>query len=134
GGEKARLLMGLATFEGPHLLILDEPTNPLDIDSREALVQALNDFPGAVILISHDRHLLEATVDRLWLVANGTVKPFEGDLEDYRGLVLAGPAAEKPRRAARRREGPAKGGDTATARERVRQIQAAMDKLHAIIA
>ncbi len=65
GGEKARLLMGLATFGGPHLLILDELTNHLDIDSREALVQALNDFPGAVILISHDRYLLDACVDRL---------------------------------------------------------------------
>jgi ATP-binding cassette subfamily F protein 3 len=75
GGEKARLLMGLATFGGPHLLILDEPTNHLDIDSREALVQALNEYPGAVMLISHDRYLIEACVDRLWLVANGTVKP-----------------------------------------------------------
>jgi ABC-type multidrug transport system ATPase subunit len=82
GGEKARLLMGLAAFDGPHLLILDEPTNHLDIDSREALVEALNDFPGAVILISHDRHLLEATADRLWLVKDGTVKPFDGDMDN----------------------------------------------------
>ena len=95
GGEKARLLMGLATFGGPHLLILDEPTNHLDIDSRQALVQALNDYPGAVILISHDRYLLEACVDKLWLVGNGTVKPFEGDMEDYRRLVLAKPTTEK---------------------------------------
>ena len=90
GGEKARLLMGLAAFEGPNLLILDEPTNHLDIDSREALVEALNDFPGAVILISHDQHLVEATVDRLWLVHEGTVKPFEGDLDEYKQLVLNG--------------------------------------------
>ena len=89
GGEKARLLLGLATFRGPHLLILDEPTNHLDIDSREALVEALNDYPGAVILISHDRHLIEACADRLWLVANGTVKPFDGDLDDYRRTLLA---------------------------------------------
>ena len=90
GGEKARLLMGLATFEGPNLLILDEPTNHLDIDSREALVEALNDFPGAVILISHDPHLIESTVDRLWLVHDGTVKDFDGDLDEYKALVLNG--------------------------------------------
>ena len=88
GGEKARLLMGLATFHGANLLILDEPTNHLDIDSREALVQAFADFSGAVILISHDRHLIEASVDRLWLVAGGTVQPFDGDLEEYRRTVL----------------------------------------------
>jgi ATP-binding cassette subfamily F protein 3 len=90
GGEKARLLMGLATIDAPHLIILDEPTNHLDIDSREALVHALNDYDGAVIMISHDRHLIEACADRLWLVEDGTVKPFEGDLEDYRRLVLKG--------------------------------------------
>ncbi len=88
GGEKARLLMGLATFDGPHLLILDEPTNHLDIDSRQALVKALNDFPGAVLLISHDRHLIEATVERLWLVRQGTVDVFDGDLDDYRALIV----------------------------------------------
>ncbi|MEO1111106.1 MAG: ABC-F family ATP-binding cassette domain-containing protein [Pseudomonadota bacterium] len=93
GGEKARLLLGLATFDGPHLLILDEPTNHLDIDSREALVMALNDYKGAVILISHDRHLVEACADRLWLVADGRVAPFEGDMEDYRRLILQGPEA-----------------------------------------
>jgi ATP-binding cassette subfamily F protein 3 len=89
GGEKARLLMGLAAFHAPNLLILDEPTNHLDIDSRRALIEALNDYDGAVILISHDRHLIEATVDRLWLVNEGTVKPFEGDLEEYRDLIVA---------------------------------------------
>src|SRR5688572_27777195 len=88
GGEKARLMMGIAAFEAPHLLILDEPTNHLDIDSREALVVALNDYQGAVILISHDRHLIEACADRLWLVADGTVTPYEGDIEDYRKQVL----------------------------------------------
>jgi ATP-binding cassette subfamily F protein 3 len=90
GGEKARLLMGLAAFEGPHLLILDEPTNHLDIDSRRALVDALTDFSGAVILISHDRHLIEATADRLWLVSGGTVAPYDGDMEEYRQLVVSG--------------------------------------------
>jgi ATP-binding cassette, subfamily F, member 3 len=88
GGEKARLLIGLATFEGPHLIILDEPTNHLDIDSRAALIEAINDFPGAVILVSHDRFLLEACADRLWLVADGKAAPYEGDLADYRRSIL----------------------------------------------
>ena len=95
GGEKARLLMGLATFGGPNLMILDEPTNHLDIDSREALVQAINAYEGAVILISHDRHLVEATADRLMIVADGTVKEFDGDLDDYRRLVLEGPSGAR---------------------------------------
>ena len=95
GGEKARLLMGLATFHGPNLLILDEPTNHLDIDSREALMHALNDFDGAVILIAHDRHLIEATMDRLWLVRDGGVTPYDGDLDAYRALVLADAKAER---------------------------------------
>ncbi len=89
GGEKARLLFALATFHAPHLLIFDEPTNHLDVDSREALIYALNDYEGAVILISHDRHLLEATVDRLWAVRGGTVTPYDGDLESYRLERLA---------------------------------------------
>ena len=88
GGEKARLLLGLATFEGPHLVVLDEPTNHLDIDSRAALIEAINDYSGAVILVSHDRYLLEACADRLWLVADGEVRPFDGDLDDYRRVVL----------------------------------------------
>ena len=92
GGEKARLLLGLASFHGPHLLILDEPTNHLDIEARAALIEAVNDYPGAVILVSHDRHLLEACADRLWLVSNGTVKPYEGDLDQYRRDVLGGGA------------------------------------------
>lgn len=88
GGEKARLAMGLAVFEGPHLLILDEPTNHLDIDSRAALVEALNDFAGAVVLVSHDRHLLDACAERLWLVEAGRVEEFGGDLDDYRTRIL----------------------------------------------
>ena len=95
GGEKARLLMGLSAFEAPHLMILDEPTNHLDIDSRAALIAALNDYPGAVILISHDRHLIEATADRLWIVRGGTVEPFDGDLEDYRREILASPVKDE---------------------------------------
>lgn len=88
GGEKARLLFAFATLNAPHLLILDEPTNHLDIDSREALVHALNDYEGAVLLISHDRHLVEACVDRLWLVKDQSVLPFEGDLTDYKKILL----------------------------------------------
>ena len=87
GGEKARLLLALATRDAPQLLILDEPTNHLDIDAREALVKALADFEGAVLLITHDPHLVELVADRLWLVADGTVRPFDGDLDDYRILL-----------------------------------------------
>jgi ATP-binding cassette subfamily F protein 3 len=90
GGEKARLLLGLATFAGPHLVILDEPTNHLDIDSRAALVEAINGFAGAVVLVSHDRYLLDACAERLWLVADGTVSTFDGDLDDYRRGILTG--------------------------------------------
>jgi ATP-binding cassette subfamily F protein 3 len=85
----------LATFGGPHLIVLDEPTNHLDIDSRAALIAAINDFPGAVILVSHDRYLIEACADRLLLVANGQVAPFDGDLDDYRRFVLSSKSAER---------------------------------------
>ena len=95
GGEKARLMLGLATFHGPHLLILDEPTNHLDIDSRTALVNAINDYPGAVMLVSHDRFLIEACAERLWLVGGGTVKNFDGDMDDYRTYVLGAAKAER---------------------------------------
>jgi ATP-binding cassette subfamily F protein 3 len=96
GGEKARLLLALATRDAPQLLILDEPTNHLDIDAREALVKALADFSGAVLLITHDPHLVELVADRLWLVADGTVRNFDGDLDDYRALLAerARPAAK----------------------------------------
>src|SRR5947208_1903300 len=89
GGEKARLLLGLATFFGPNMIILDEPTNHLDIDSRAALAEAINEFPGAVIMVSHDRYLIEACADRLWVVADHAVTNFDGDLDDYRRLVLS---------------------------------------------
>ncbi|MTJ80656.1 MAG: ABC-F family ATP-binding cassette domain-containing protein [Telmatospirillum sp.] len=88
GGEKSRLLFALMSRDAPHLMILDEPTNHLDIDSREALVSALNAYEGAVVLISHDPHLIELAADRLWLVADGQVHAFEGDLDDYRRLLL----------------------------------------------
>ncbi|MDQ8729893.1 ABC-F family ATP-binding cassette domain-containing protein [Bradyrhizobium sp. LHD-71] len=89
GGEKARLLLGLATFFGPQLIILDEPTNHLDIDSRAALAEAINEFPGAVIMVSHDRYLIDACADRLWVVADRAVTPYDGDLDDYRREVLS---------------------------------------------
>lgn len=101
GGERARLMLTLATLDKPNLLILDEPTNHLDIDAREELLIALNDFEGAVILVSHDRRLIEATMDRLLLVADGKVEPFEGDLDDYRRFLLSG------KNAPARREEPA---------------------------
>ena len=88
GGEKAKLLLALMTRDAPHILMLDEPTNHLDIDSRDALVDALNDYAGAVIVISHDPSLIALTADRLWLVADGTCQPFDGDLDDYRRLLL----------------------------------------------
>ncbi len=88
GGEKARLNFCLLAQEQPHLLILDEPTNHLDVDSREALIQGLNDYQGAVLLISHDPHLVSLVADRLWLVGDGSVSPFDGDIEDYKKQVL----------------------------------------------
>jgi ATP-binding cassette subfamily F protein 3 len=90
GGERARLMLALATLDAPNLLILDEPTNHLDIDARAELLNALNDFEGAVILVTHDRRLLESTADQLWLVADGGVHPFDGDLDDYRRFLLSG--------------------------------------------
>ena len=89
GGERARLMLALATLDKPNLLILDEPTNHLDIDARGELLAALNDFDGAVVLVSHDRRLIESTADRLLLVANGRAAPFDGNLDDYRKFLLA---------------------------------------------
>jgi ATP-binding cassette subfamily F protein 3 len=112
GGEKARLLLALTAFHGPHVLILDEPTNHLDIDSREALVHALMEYNGTVILISHDRHLIEATADRLWLVRNGTVKSYDGDMESYRALLLEERGARTAERRDDRNDGEAKASRT----------------------
>ena len=132
GGEKARLLLGLATFEAPHLVILDEPTNHLDIDSRRALIEAINDFPGAVILVSHDRYLLEACAERLWLVADGHVTPFDGDLDDYRRTVLnergtgganEAKTAPAPNRGDVRRAAAEKRVETAPLRQRVAKAE-----------
>ncbi len=140
GGEKARLLMGLAAFDAPNLLILDEPTNHLDIDSRRALIEALNDYPGAVILISHDRHLIEATVDRLWLVKDGTVASFDGDLEEYRTLIVGGakPKEEKARpvpgdeglsKADQRKANADRRASLAPLRKRINEIESLTGKL-----
>ncbi|WP_297774378.1 ABC-F family ATP-binding cassette domain-containing protein [uncultured Roseovarius sp.] len=96
GGQKARLSLMLATIDAPHMLILDEPTNHLDIESREGLVEALTAYSGAIILVSHDMHLLSLVADRLWLVNKGEVRPYEGDLESYRAMLLSGTDADKP--------------------------------------
>ena len=106
GGQKARLSLVLATIDAPHLLILDEPTNHLDIESREALVEALTEYSGAVVLVSHDMHLLGLVADRLWLVKGGAVAPYGQDLDAYRRELLAGDEAERP--APKVREKPAR--------------------------
>jgi ATP-binding cassette subfamily F protein 3 len=143
GGEKSRLLLGLATFAGPHLVLLDEPTNHLDIDSRAALIDAINDYPGAVILISHDRYLLDACAEQLWLVANGTVAPFAGDLDDYRRRVLAGEDAERkngapslsrgPSRSDQRRSAAEKRAELAPLKRRIGAIETELGRLSARI-
>jgi ATP-binding cassette subfamily F protein 3 len=102
GGEKARLLFALMTRHAPQLLLLDEPTNHLDMDAREALIQAINDFEGAVVLVTHDPHVIELTADRLWLVANGTVKAYDGDMDDYRRLLREERRGERARARAER--------------------------------
>jgi ATP-binding cassette, subfamily F, member 3 len=105
GGEKARLALALITRDAPHMLILDEPTNHLDVDAREALVQALNEYEGTVVLVSHDRHMLELTADRLVLVDGGTATEFSGTIDDYTDFILGkGPAKEKVSKADRKED------------------------------
>jgi ATP-binding cassette subfamily F protein 3 len=112
GGERARLMLALATLDRPNLLILDEPTNHLDIDARNELLNALNDFEGAVVLVSHDRRLLESTANRLMLVSGGRVEPFDGDLDDYRRFLLAGDNAPSARAEPEQKRKPTpRGGD-----------------------
>jgi ATP-binding cassette subfamily F protein 3 len=136
GGEKARLLMGLASFHGPHLLILDEPTNHLDIEAREALIEAVNDYEGAVLLVTHDRHLLDACAERLWLVANGTVRPFDGDIDQYRRDVLGRSGAQRMRGRAVpiEKHAEAKRSELAPLRKRIAALETAIEKLEQEIA
>ena len=140
GGEKARLLLGLATFFGPNMIILDEPTNHLDIDSRAALAEAINEFPGAVIMVSHDRYLIEACADQLWVVADHAVTSYDGDLDDYRRLVLSSRgerevsreaiernnARDKPERSKPARQKPL--------RQRISEAEAEIERINGIIA
>jgi ATP-binding cassette subfamily F protein 3 len=137
GGEKARLLLALCTRDAPNLLILDEPTNHLDIDAREALVKALAEFEGAVLLITHDPHLVELVADSLWLVADGTVTPFEGDLAEYRTFLAEraraghrdGAASPGGARSAERRGRAETREKLAPLRQRVREIEKLMERL-----
>ncbi len=136
GGEKARLLLALATRDAPHLLILDEPTNHLDIDAREALVRALAEFQGAVLLITHDPHLVELVADRLWLVADGTVRPYDGDMDEYRALLTerarpGGRADAAPTRRDERRGRAEARVQTAPLRKKARDAEALIAKLGA---
>ncbi|MDO5633106.1 MAG: ABC-F family ATP-binding cassette domain-containing protein [Paracoccus sp. (in: a-proteobacteria)] len=141
GGQKARLSLLIATIDAPHLLILDEPTNHLDIESREALTEALNDYTGAVVLVSHDMHLLGLVADRLWLVKDGAVSPWQGDLDDYRTFLLKGdaspppaaPVPERPKRAPRD-ELLALRAEVRRAEERVAKLTEMLDKLDAKLA
>src|SRR3954467_6604841 len=141
GCEKARLLLGLATFYGPNMIILDEPTNHLDIDSRAALAEAINDFPGAVIMVSHDRYLIEACADQLWVVADQKVTDYDGDLDDYRRMVLSArgmrtnsrdrgnerdSAREAPKRGKSERRTPLK--------QRIAVAEAEIERINGIIA
>src|SRR5271163_3775492 len=142
GGEKARLLLGLATFFGPNMIILDEPTNHLDIDSRAALAEAINEFPGAVIMVSHDRYLIEACADQLWVVADHTVTTYDGDLDDYRRAVLSargmratsrdrgdnerGGGRDKPQRA--------KGEKRVPLKQKISEAEAEIARINGIIA
>ncbi|MDW4548689.1 ABC-F family ATP-binding cassette domain-containing protein [Defluviimonas sp. D31] len=130
GGQKARLSLLLATLDAPHLLILDEPTNHLDIESREALVEALTEYSGAVILVSHDMHLLGLVADRLWLVKGGAVAPYDGDLDSYRRELLAGDDAQKPADKAKAKPARAASRDAVLAlKAEVRKCEERLEKL-----
>jgi len=131
GGERARLALALITREAPHLLILDEPTNHLDVDAREALVQALNDYTGAVVLVSHDRHMLELTADRLVLVDHGTAREYDGTLDDYIAMILkgdSGKGTKAERKADKKAVAEAREKDAAL-RKAVRDLEAETARL-----
>jgi ATP-binding cassette subfamily F protein 3 len=149
GGEKARLALALIVWRKPNLLLLDEPSNHLDVDTREALARALAGFPGSVLLVSHDRHLLRTTVDNFWIVADGRVQPFDGDLEDYRDWLqqrqaqhnqiarAAAPAPSQDRKAQRREQAQAR-QELAARRKpleaRLKRVEEAMAKAQARLA
>ncbi len=118
GGQNARLSLLIATIDAPHLLVLDEPTNHLDIESREALTEALNDYTGAVVLVSHDMHLLSLVAERLWLVDQGGVTPWQGDLDDYRAMLLSSPE-DRPSRPE-----PAKPAPKRASRDEILELRA----------
>jgi ATP-binding cassette subfamily F protein 3 len=137
GGERARLALALITREAPHLLILDEPTNHLDVDAREALVQALNDYEGAVILISHDRHMVELTADRLVLVDDGTATDYPGSIEDYIDFVLGRnqPKGGRDAKTKKDRRADARSRDDARqVRNAIRETEKLIERLQADIA
>lgn len=144
GGEKARLLFALMSLQAPHVLLLDEPTNHLDVDAREALVQALNSYDGAVILVSHDAHLLELSCDRLWQVGGGKVEAFDGDLSDYKKMLIdqrrderraqkgnSGTEAPKTNRKLQRKERAAQRAETAELRKSVKTAEKQLENLTA---
>lgn len=149
GGEKARLALALIVWRKPNLLLLDEPSNHLDVDTREALARALAEFPGSVLLVSHDRHLLRTTVDSFWIVADGRVQPFDGDLEDYRDWLqqrqaqrnqvarAAAPAPNQDRKAQRREQAQAR-QELSTRRKpleaRLKRVEDAMSSAQARLA
>ena len=127
GGERARLALALITRDAPHLLILDEPTNHLDVDAREALVQALNDYSGAVVLVSHDRHMLELTADRLVLVDGGTAREFDGSIEDYTAFILSKEGSGRAAKANKKEDRKA----AAAAREQAQALRKALKAMEA---
>jgi ATP-binding cassette subfamily F protein 3 len=136
GGERARLALALITRDAPHMLILDEPTNHLDVDAREALIQALNAYDGAVVMVSHDRHMIETTADRLVLVDGGTAREYEGSLDDYIALVLAKDAADSGKAGAKadrkeaRRHAAAAREESAKLRKQAREAEAELARLN----
>ena len=147
GGEKARLLFALMTSAKPHILLLDEPANHLDIDSRQALIQAINSYQGAVVIVSHDPHVIELTTDRFWLVDKGDVKPYDGDMDDYRQLLLnggnntngktksanaeTGPQASAQERKQQRREAAQRRNALAPLRKKVSEAETRLARLEA---
>jgi ATP-binding cassette subfamily F protein 3 len=144
GGERARLLLGLITFGGPGMLILDEPTNHLDIDSRDALIAALNDYEGAVLVISHDRHLIDATVDKLWIAQNGTIEEFDADLDTYQRMLTGGTSREDRKKAGaansqddrkqQRQDAAAKRAEIAPLRKQIKDAETRIGRLRTELA